>query len=241
MKKKGFTLVELLVVIAIIAILAALLLPALGRAKEQAQVAACISNQRQLYTALTLYASDHDGLYPPRHASSDSHQDIVNITDLYFFYSGPQSYWDQGYMQLGLLYKAGILEAPGVYYCPGDLRTTLEQEWYEPWPTPNENSHRIRTGYYYNPQRDGGGNRLYTRTTNFPPDQIMLMDILHMKDLDAMPEYTAHYGTFAWNVTRGDGSTRTAHPPREHMLTIGTAWTSNQSWSEFYEALDLFR
>jgi len=64
--KQGFTLIELLVVIAIIAILAGMMLPALSRAKESAKRIACINNLRQLGLSLTLYADDHEGLYPVR-------------------------------------------------------------------------------------------------------------------------------------------------------------------------------
>jgi len=77
-KRKGFTLIELLVVVAIIAILAAMLLPALARAREQARRGVCITNLKQLGLTLNMYAQDWGGWFPYHdHTTADS---IPNIS-----------------------------------------------------------------------------------------------------------------------------------------------------------------
>ena len=120
---RGFTLIELLVVIAIIAILAALLLPALGSAKQTGWRAACLNNQRQLNVAMAEFALDHEDRFP--YASAWRGEPSGMWAWVADSMSGSNDTWGQTRKPLffsPLKTYAGM----GIYHCPGDRSTVTD-------------------------------------------------------------------------------------------------------------------
>jgi prepilin-type N-terminal cleavage/methylation domain-containing protein/prepilin-type processing-associated H-X9-DG protein len=114
--RRGFTLIELLVVIAIIAILAALLLPALTRAKIKAHMAGCTSNMRQTHLALHMWVDDNGDWLPPGQGSAfglwDGQYAVYNNT-----YNKALPYYLSTY--LGLHGPDNTVRVAKVFVCPG--------------------------------------------------------------------------------------------------------------------------
>lgn len=107
-KVPGFTLIELLVVISIIALLMSILIPTLGRAREQARRTHCANNLKQITLALTMYALDNDDKLP-----------LQTFEDYWI--------WDMSYFATDLVLASGGDRK--TFYCPSEMSRNIDEFW----------------------------------------------------------------------------------------------------------------
>jgi prepilin-type N-terminal cleavage/methylation domain-containing protein len=115
---RAFTLVELLVVIGIIALLIGILMPALKKAREASQKTVCLSNLRQLATAMQLYASENKDYIPIGYMDQMQFSYVVNWNNS----NGTRV------SQMGFLVSAGVISDGKAFYCPSEQDPQLSYD-----------------------------------------------------------------------------------------------------------------
>lgn len=218
-KHRAFTLIELLVVISIIALLIALLLPALNKARSASLTLKCKINQNQVSKLLFTYANDFDDFLP-------YYRDLPGGKP---GQPGPELFWpgsssvftlSAGWTNYGRLIKEKYVFMPNspnsgegqpltILFCPVQSH---------PWYGFQEGAYQYlasgaigRNGYILNPMVDGNGDRLYMKASQMHGN-VMLGGDIFMSDLPGLvqhSEFNVHDSTY--NVLKGDGSVKSAN------------------------------
>jgi prepilin-type N-terminal cleavage/methylation domain-containing protein len=223
--KNGFTLIELLVVIAIIAILAAILLPALASAKERAKRTQCVNSLRQLSIGCTIYAGDNDDWFPSwgGNAINTRTKNVIDLDNYirYVVFGGPPNGGHvsqsasvvngQGaqYENLGYLYPTKLAGDGRLFFDPAYPQTSpLAADAYSSSGLLSygniNGTGAIRSSYTYNPVVDSTGLRLFQKAGQIKGRRVFIMD--HIDSQMNNPSYFAHYKAKGWEMAMTDGS-----------------------------------
>jgi len=220
MRRKGFTLVELLVVIGIIALLIAILMPVLGRAREQANWVKCLSNLRQVGQAFMMYTNNNKGQFP--------RAGVGDPADWIYWEDAPGSGLPRDINQCPMAPYYGVPVNTEMFVCPSDTLNRRAGVNYKYSYSSNYLITRLPPNFNAYPGESS--NPLRTSEIKNSSHKILL--------IDETPE-TVDDGCWAWMSTLGSGYNiiSVRHMKRQEqnaLLTQPNAGRGNACFADFH-------